>query len=122
MTKKRTKVLEFDGKAAAAGDLEELGTAPDGSGREAEDRVFDGLLNDAAAIEMLVELNHQRTECAVRWEDAKSEAQEAKKELDNASNAISALIDRIDRQRSGVDSAQPVLRTLEEQANPQSLS
>lgn len=122
MTKKRTKVLEFDGKAAAAGDLAAMESAAEHPGHEAEGHVFDGPLNDAAAIEMLVELNHQRTECAVRWEDAKSEAQEAKKELDNASNAISALIDRIDRQRSGVDVAQPVLRTLEAEANPASMA
>lgn len=52
---------------------------------------------------------------------AKTEASDAKKELDNASNAISMLIDRIDRQRSGAE-AQPRLRTLEDDANPASMA
>lgn len=107
---KRSKVVQFDGKAAAAGEeiegLEGVSPASDAP-------VFDdGPLSDEQAIEMLVDLNHERTACASRWEDAKSEAAEAKKELDQASNAISILIDRIDRQRNGVGAAQPVLRTL----------
>lgn len=107
---KSKKVVEFkvDGKAAGAG--------PDGDALEGvavgEVPVFDGPLSDEQAIEMLVELNHERTACAARWEDAKTEAADAKKELDNASNAISLLIDRIDRQRNGVEAGQPVLRTL----------
>ena len=117
--KKDKTVLKFDGKAAAAGDAGDAieGVAPHAGASES---VFDGPLSDEDAIEQLVELNHERNQCALRWENAKNEASDAKKELDNASNAISQLIDRIDRQRSGL-AAQPVLRTLEAEANPASL-
>ena len=111
MAKKNKKVLEFDGKAAAAGDVAEIeGAAP------AATHVFDGPLSDEQAIGMLVDLNHERTSCERRWEDAKTEASDAKKELDNASNAISQLIDRIDRQRNGIETGQPMLRTLDTDA------
>lgn len=72
--------------------------------------VFDGPMDADQAIEELIKLNHERTACARRWEDARTEAADAKKELDNASNAISLLIDRIDRQMNGT--TQPVLATL----------
>lgn len=109
MAKKDKKVLTFDGKTAGAGPD---GDALEGVGPATEAPVFDGPLTDEQAIEQLVELNHQRTACALRWEGAKEEAADAKKELDNASNAISLLIDRIDRQRNGAEAGQPVLRTL----------
>lgn len=111
---KKSKVFQFDGKAAAAGDDHD---GVDGVAPETSAPVFDGPLTDEQAIEMLVELNHERQQCAQRWDDAKTEAAEAKKELDNASNAISLLIDRIDRQRNGDAAAQPVLRTLEAAAD-----
>jgi hypothetical protein len=113
MAKKGKKVLEFDGKSAAAGDVTDDGPAAATAGTNGHGEVFSDVpLDDAAAIARLIELNHERNTCAARWEDAKAEASEAKKELDNASNAISLLIDQIDRQRSGQESAQPVLRTL----------
>lgn len=123
MTKKGKKVLEFDGKSAAAGDAGDAveGVAPTSSDG-GSGSVFDGPLSDEEAIAQLVALNHERNQCALRWEDAKTEASEAKKELDSASNAISQLIDRIDRQRSGLSGAQPMLRTLEAEANPASLA
>lgn len=100
-----------DGKAAAAGDdvMDDAAPAP------VEQGVFDGPMSDEDAIAQLIELNHERNECASRWDDAKTKAADAKKDLDNASNAISLLIDRIDRQRTGTD--QPVLRTLEDAAD-----
>lgn len=118
MTKKKApQKTEPDGKTAAAGTDTELagaGPALRTNGHAPDDPVFeDGPLDDAEAIAQLIELNHERNECESRWDAAKSEAAEAKKELDNASNAISALIDRIDRQRSGTDLGQPVLRTLD---------
>jgi hypothetical protein len=106
MTRKK-KHDDVDGKSAAAGSDHEAAQEAPTAGA-----VFDAPLDDAEAIARLIELNHERNECAVRWEHAKTEAQDAKKELDNASNAISLLIDQIDRQRSGVDAAQPVLATL----------
>lgn len=118
MTKK-TKPEEIDRKSAAAG----AGDDVNGSAvMPVQGGVFDGPIDDEEAIAQLVELNHTRQECERVWDVKKQQAADAKKELDNASNAISLLIDRIDRQRSGRSSDQPVLRTLEEQANPASLS
>jgi len=108
---KGKKVLEFDGKAAAAGtdlDLADGAAPANGAGE-----VFDGPLTDEEAIAQLIELNHVRNECEAEWDRAKTAASDAKKELDNASNAISLLIDRVDRQRNGLEAAQPVLRTVE---------
>lgn len=112
---RKKKNEEPDGKSAAAGTDTEVtyGDATAGAnGHQPDGAVFDAPLGDEEAIAQLIELNHERTECARRWEDARAEASDAKKELDNASNAISLLIDRIDRQRSGQEAAQPVLRTL----------
>lgn len=75
-----------DGKAAAANDDgAEIAAAP-----PPEQGVFDGPLSDEEAIAQLIELNHERNECAGRWDDAKTKASDAKKDLDNASNAISS--------------------------------
>lgn len=72
-----------DGKAAAANDDgAEIAAAP-----PPEQGVFDGPLSDEEAIAQLIELNHERNECAGRWDDAKTKASDAKKDLDNASNA-----------------------------------
>lgn len=104
MGRKKKVPDEIDGKSAGAGEGHE--DVPQ------DEAVFDGPLNDAQAIEELIQLNHERMECERRWEFAKSEASDAKKELDNASNAISLLIDRIDRQKNGAGAEQPVLKTL----------
>lgn len=74
--------------------------------------VFDGPFNAETAVDQLIELNHQFQECDRRWELAKSNATAAKNDRDNASNAISLLLDQIDRHKNGLDSAQPVLKTL----------
>jgi len=115
MAKRKTNLNAVDKKSAAAGDdtvdggdaIHDHATRQD----DGEIHVFDGPLDPEKAIEELIALNHERTECVRRWEDAKAEASEAKKELDNASNAISLLIDRLDRQVNG-EGAQPVLSTL----------
>ena len=103
--KKRQDPDDVDGKSAGAGEQQE-GQHP----LEIEP-VFDGPLDAEQAIAELIELNHERMECQRRYETAKEEATDAKKELDAASNAISLLIDRIDRQQNG-GTEQPVLRTL----------
>ena len=97
----------LDGKSAGAGEEQEQ---PDAAAPAAPE-VF-GPLDAEQAITELIELNHERMRCASRWEDAKAEASEAKKELDAASNAISLLIDRIDRQQNGTEGPQPFLQTL----------
>jgi len=107
---KKTKT----GKAAAAGD-DLMDDAPASTVTLTQGDVFDGPMTDEEAIAQLIELNHERNECASRWDDAKTKASDAKKDLDNASNAISLLIDRIDRQRAAAD--QPVLRTLAAEAD-----
>lgn len=118
MVKRKNKKLNgVDQKSAGAGPdrdpldggdvLEDRATRTD----DGEPGVFDGPLDPEKAIEELIALNHERNRCVQRWEDAKAEAAEAKKEMDNASNAISLLIDRLDRQVNG-EGAQPVLATL----------
>lgn len=111
MAKKGKQHEEPDGKSAAAGTDTEIGEAPaiDAGGTE----IFDGPLTDEEAIAQLIELNHVRNECEAEWDRAKGAASDAKKELDAASNAISLLIDRIDRQRSGVEAGQPKLRAVD---------
>jgi hypothetical protein len=101
-TKKTNGADVVDGKSAGAGEQGEAQIEP----------VFnDGPLDAEQAIAELIELNHERMECQRRYETAKEEATDAKKELDAASNAISLLIDRIDRQQNG-QADQPVLKTL----------
>jgi len=117
MAKRKKKTADQDGKSAGAGPdtepLDGIDALHDQATRhdDGDSGVFDGPLDPEKALEELIALNHERTECTRRWEDAKAEASEAKKELDNASNAISLLIDRIDRQMNGTG-AQPVLATL----------
>ena len=111
MAKRNKKIkLVLDGKSAAAGD-DGVEALQDQATRQDDGGVFDGPLDPKKALEELIALNHERTECTRRWENAKTEASDAKKELDNASNAISLLIDRIDRQMNGAG-PQPVLATL----------
>lgn len=95
----------IDRKSAAAGETAD--TSANG-----DDYVFDGPFDADRAIERLVELNHEFQEADRRWDLAKSKATDAKNERDNASNAISLLIDRIDRHKSGLEDPQPVLKTI----------
>jgi hypothetical protein len=112
MARKKKDGDTVDRKSAGAGEgMDPMSASADQHAGDGESIFDDGPLDDAAAIAELIELNHQRQECSQRWEDAKAEAAEAKKELDNASNAISLLIDRIDRQRSG-GAEQPALKAV----------
>lgn len=104
--KRRQDPDEIDGKSAGAGEDHEA------TGTNGVEHVFDGPIDDEAAIEQLIELNHDRMQHAATYERHKDLASEAKKEMDAASNAISILIDRIDRQKNGDSAEQPVLKTL----------
>lgn len=95
----------IDRKSAAAGET--------GETKEPASPFEEGPLDDAAAIAQLIELNHHRQECEQRYDHAKDAAATAKKELDDASNQISLLIDRIDRQKNGADAAQPFLKNTD---------
>ena len=103
MARKRKDGEEMDGKSAAAAE------APDVSRHE---YVFDGPFDADKAVEHLLELNHEFHECDRRWELCKSAAQEAKNDRDSASNAISLLLDQIDRHKHGGDAEQPMLKTI----------
>lgn len=104
--RKRSGDEDTDRKSAAAGE------AP-AEGQDTPDAyVFDGPFDADKAVEHLLELNHQFHECDRRWERAKSVASEAKNERDAASNAISLLLDQVDRHKNGGEAEQPVLRTL----------
>lgn len=96
---------QVDGKSAGAGESSETVTPAS--------QFEDGPLDDAAAIATLIDLNHHRQECQQRYDHAKDEATSAKKDLDDASNQISLLIDRIDRQRNGEDDEQPFLKNTD---------
>jgi hypothetical protein len=100
--KKRQDPDDIDGKSAGAGEAPEA----------IIEHVFDGPLDDEAALEELIDLNHTRQQHMAAYERYKDLASEEKKEMDAASNAISLLIDRIDRQNNGDTTEQPVLRTL----------
>lgn len=103
MGRKRRDEQEVDGKSAGAGE------SPGGSHDE---YVFDGPFDAEKAVEHLLVLNHQFHECDRRWEQAKASATEAKNDRDAASNAISLLLDQIDRHKNGLESEQPMLKTL----------
>ena len=103
--KKQQDEEHVDRKSAAAGDSQ------DAAGGAAE-YVFDGPFDAEKAIAHLIELNHEFQACDREWERAKSVASDAKHERDNASNAISLLLDQIDRHKNGLDAAQPVLKTI----------
>lgn len=79
---------------------------------DAAGHVFDGPFNAQQAVDALCELNHERVRCAREWEEVKLEAANAKKALDDATNAITLLIDRIDAEQKGELSGQPALKTL----------
>lgn len=102
--KKKDETEEIDRKSAAAG---ETADTPEPVSQ------FEGPLDDAAAIAQLIELNHHRQECEQRYDHAKEAASAAKKELDDASNQISLLIDRIDRQKNGGEADQPFLKNTD---------
>jgi hypothetical protein len=105
MRRKRTDDGNTDRKAAAAGETPDVHD-------EMEAYVFDGPFYADKAVEHLLELNHQFHECDRRWERAKSVASEAKNDRDAASNAISLLLDQIDRHKNGGEDEQPVLKTI----------
>lgn len=105
MARKKTDTNEIDRKSAAAGDETDT-NAPASQFEE-------GPLEDAAAIEKLIELNHYRQECEQRYDFAKDAATKAKKDLDDASNQISLLIDRIDRQKNSGEADQPYLKNTD---------
>lgn len=105
VVRKRKSEEETDGQSAAAGDGQQQ------SGGHAE-YVFDGPFDAEKAVEHLLELNDEFHQCDRRWEIAKSAASEAKNERDAASNAISLLLDQIERHKHGKESEQPVLRTI----------
>lgn len=98
---------EVDRKSAGAGE-----TADEGAGGEEMDYVFDGPFDAEVAVEHLLELQHIFQKADQKWEKAKGKAAEAKTERDNALNAISLLIDRIDRHKNGLEDSQPKLKTL----------
>lgn len=101
---RQAQETEIDQKVASTGEsLDHL---------DAQDYVFDGPFDAQKAIEALCELNHERVRCARIWEDAKTEAANAKKALDDATNAITLLIDRIDAEQRGEASGQPALKTV----------
>ena len=99
---------QVDRKSAAAGD----DAADTGAGGEVDEYVFDGPFDADKAVEHLLELNHAFQHADRKWETAKGKAAEAKSERDNASNAISLLLDRIDRHKNGLEDSQPVLKTI----------
>lgn len=107
MAKRRGNHDEVDRKSAGAGE-----SADDGAGGEVEEYVFDGPFDAEKAVEHLLELNHAFQKADQKWERAKGKAAEAKSERDNASNAISLLLDRIDRHKNGLEDSQPVLKTI----------
>ena len=108
MVRKRGDNNQTDRKSAAAGD----DAADTGAGAEVDEYVFDGPFDADKAVEHLLELNHAFQHADRKWETAKGKAAEAKSERDNASNAISLLLDRIDRHKNGLEDSQPVLKTI----------
>ncbi|MDP2319601.1 MAG: hypothetical protein Q8O42_09725 [Acidobacteriota bacterium] len=98
---------QVDRKSAGAGE-----SADTGAGGEVDEYVFDGPFDADKAVEHLLELNHAFQHADRKWELAKGKASEAKSERDNASNAISLLLDRIDRHKNGLEDDQPVLKTI----------
>lgn len=105
MARKRSDDAGMDRKSAAAGESSD-------AHRDATDYVFDGPFDADKAVEHLLELNHQFHECDREWEKAKSAASEAKNDRDAASNAISLLLDQIDRHKNGIEAEQPTLKTI----------